>query len=677
MKKTLFIISLLSTSTYLFSQENIIWATKLVDANPKFAYLNTEAEFVIGLPTYMPQMKLEKNHDAYTEGFKLDPDLKVKKNSITVGFKRIVIAKQIVIGGIFNQGVIQAINIVGDDNLEKNVYKFDSKTPFQEGKNSNFKVVFAQTKVVSVQIIINHSKIKDWNLIKGIGLSPDEKPLSLEPNLLVGATEITEKIQVGENISSKDCFEFNPKLTPDGKKLYFVKECKDHTDQDIWYSEMDENKQWGPAQKAAEPLNNKGHNFVASISLDGRFMILGNTYNADGTSAGDGVSIVHKKEDGSWDQPQSIKIPDLKNINDHANFFMSADEKVIIMALEDNLSAGGLDLYASFYDTYLKIWSPPMNLGTTINTVTAEDYPYLSPDGKTLYFSSKGYIGFGGHDIYVSKRLDDTWKNWSKPQNLGGMVNSKADDKGFAITSSGDHAYYNTVNFGSDLHHMDIFKINLPKSLAQQPQILVSGMIKDTSGAILQGTIKVINSKGEVINEARTNPKTGKYMMSAIHGENFEITAEVPKYFINKSTINLTEELKNLEMTKDFKLIAYLDSGYTTVLQNSIFETNLLKLKDSEKQKLDVIIENLIQQPNTQFEIGGHTDNAGKPDKKNMLALAKTKVVSDYFVSKGIRDSRIKLKSYADTKPVAENKTPQGRAKNNRITITYLTRILE
>lgn len=659
------------------AQDNIIWATKLLDANPKFAYLNTEAEFVIGLPTYIPKMNLEKNHDAYTEGFKLNQDAKVKKNTITVGFKRPVTAKQVVIGGIFNQGVIQAISILGEDNIEKSIYKFDSKAAVKTAKESNFSAVFAQSKVLSVKITINHAKIQEWNLIKGVGLSPDEKSLSLLPNLHEGAIEINEKIQVGENISSKECFEFNPKLTPDGKKLYFVKECKDHTDQDIWYSELDANKNWGPAQKASETLNNKGHNFVASISLDGRFMILGNAYNADGTSAGDGVSIVHKKDDGTWNQPESIKIPNLKNINDHANFFMSADEKVIVMALEDNLSTGGLDLYASFYDTYLKIWSPPMNLGTSINTVSAEDYPYLSPDGKTLYFCSKGYIGFGGHDIYVSKRLDDTWKNWSKPQNLGEMVNSKADDKGFAITSSGDHAYYNTVNFDSDMHHMDIFKINLPKSLAQQPQILVSGTITDTSGKVLQGTVKVINNKGEVINEAHTDAKTGQYMMSVIHGEMFGITAQVPKYFINKSFLNLTEELKNLEMTKSFKMTAYLDSGYTAVLANNIFEPTQLKLKETEKQKLDAIIDNLIQQPNTQFEIGGHTDNVGKPDKKNTLALAKTKVVFDYFVSKGIRDSRIKLKSYADSKPIADNKTPQNRLKNNRVTITYLTKIIE
>lgn len=677
MKILLLISSIFGFFLQVSALENVVWASKLIESNPRYSYLNTEAEFVVGLPTYIPKMKLEKKHDAYTEGFKLLADANAKKNAITVGFNRTVNSSQIVIGGIFNQGVIQTIIAIGDDNIEKIVYKFDSKAVSNTEKQSNFNVLFVQTKIASLKIILNHSKIQDWNLIKGIGLSAKETPISLIPNLIVGASEINEKIQVGENISSKDCFEFSPKLTPDGKKLYFVKECNNQPDQDIWYSELEQNKQWSPAQKAAEPLNNNGHNFVASISLDGRFMILGNTYNEDGTSAGDGVSIVHKNEDGSWNKPESIKIPDLKNTNDHANFFMSADEKVIIMAIQDNLSLGDLDLYAAFYDTYLKIWSPPINLGKTINSTSAEDYPYLSPDGKTLYFSSKGYIGFGGHDVFVSKRLDDTWKNWSKPQNLGEMVNSKADDKGFTITSSGDHAYYNTVNFDSDFHHMDIFRINLPKSLVQQPQILVSGMLKDSTGNVLNGVIKVRNSKGELINESHTNPKTGQYMMSVIHGENLEISAQVPKYFIANSNLKLTDDVSSLELTKNFKMIAYLDSGYTTILPNSIFEPTQLRLKEKEKYKLDLIIENLIQQPNTQFEIGEHTDNVGKTDRKKTISLAKSKLVFDYFVSKGIRDSRIRLKSYADIKPLAYNKTPQNRFKNNRVTITYLTKIVE
>lgn len=140
------------------------------------------------------------------------------------------------------------------------------------------------------------------------------------------------------------------------------------------------------------------------------------------------------------------------------------------MQWKDEHTHGDLDLYVCFYNKHNKKWSEPINLGNTINSSFTEDYPYLALDGKTLYFNSKGHIGYGGHDIYISKRLDNRWTKWSV--NLGSKINTKTDDNGFMISNSVDYAYFNTVAFDS-VHNMDIYKIKLPKKLHQHAQVLI------------------------------------------------------------------------------------------------------------------------------------------------------------------------------------------------------------
>jgi hypothetical protein len=265
--------------------QDVSWANKLLELTDVFQFENNNAELVLGPPTMYPTKNFEGSHDPYSEGYIIHYNGSWKKNIIKVGFPKPISAKQVIIGGIFNIGSISSISIFGVDGKEKVVYTLEQKP--SKVKFNTFSVFFPFAQVVAVKIVIDHSKINEWNIIKGIGLSNHEQAIDVKPTAITGASEITEKEKVGENISSKDCYEFSPKLTPDGKTLYFVKECVNDpsADQDIWYSELGENKKWSEAKQAEGPLNNKGHNFVASISLDGNFLILGNTYNSDGSDA--------------------------------------------------------------------------------------------------------------------------------------------------------------------------------------------------------------------------------------------------------------------------------------------------------------------------------------------------------------------------------------------------------
>jgi len=154
---------------------------------------------------------------------------------------------------------------------------------------------------------------------------------------------------------------------------------------------------------------------------------------------GKGFSLTHRIK-GGWSVPIDVKVRDFKNKNKYGEFCMSNDQKTLIHAIEMNDTHGDQDLYVSFRLTNGE-WSKPKNLGKNINTKGAENSPFLASDGVTIYFSTNGLPGYGKNDIFLSRRLDDSWTNWSEPENLGPSVNTPDFDAYFSIPASGDFAY--------------------------------------------------------------------------------------------------------------------------------------------------------------------------------------------------------------------------------------------
>jgi hypothetical protein len=207
----------------------------------------------------------------------------------------------LVLGGIFNLGVIHSVKIIDLDNKEIEVYRM---TKGSISKFHNFNIFFEPMGVVGIKIEIDHNKVNQWNLIKGIGLAETTEPINPYPDIYdVDEFYGKEKIEFAHE--NNKCMVFSPRLSHDGNTLFIVEECPGDDDQDIWVSKL-ENGKWMPSQKAGYPLNNKGHNFVASIGEKDNFLLLGNAYNPDGSNAGDGVSIARKKPDGAWEVPQTI-----------------------------------------------------------------------------------------------------------------------------------------------------------------------------------------------------------------------------------------------------------------------------------------------------------------------------------------------------------------------------------
>jgi outer membrane protein OmpA-like peptidoglycan-associated protein len=118
---------------------------------------------------------------------------------------------------------------------------------------------------------------------------------------------------------------------------------------------------------------------------------------------------------------------------------MNADQNVLILAMNHSESMGDLDLYVSFKESD-NVWSSPVWMGKSINTSSREGSPFIAQDNKTLYYYSNGLGGFGGSDLFLSRRLDDSWTSWSKPVNLGPYINTSGNERSITLTARGDTA---------------------------------------------------------------------------------------------------------------------------------------------------------------------------------------------------------------------------------------------
>lgn len=270
-------------------------------------------------------------------------------------------------------------------------------------------------------------------------------PHPIMPDAVLVETKVgNASIQVFHHVNSS-YRETHPVFTPDGQTLFFVRShCPDniagHDDpQDIYYTQRNNDGSWTKATNMRE-LNNEASNGVASISSDGKSMLLINSYRSTFSRTSD-IAFTVKNSENKWGQPKTLHIKNYHNWSEYADFIWTPDGKAIIMALNRNDSIGGMDLFVS---TQLPDGSfgTPQNLGTNINSTKDEFAPFFSPDGKTLYFSSEGHNGYGQADIFRVHRLSDSnWTEWSAAENLGKNINSDKWEAYFTISNTGNICY--------------------------------------------------------------------------------------------------------------------------------------------------------------------------------------------------------------------------------------------
>ncbi len=505
-------------------------------------------------------------------------------------------------------------------------------------------------------------------------LVEDFKLIASQKNFPIQAPLTTKIIKepLSDAVNSK-YIELSPVISYDGKSMYFVREghpenVGENKAQDIWFSELQKDGTWGKALNAGFPLNNPSGNFVISVSPDNNTLTVGNTYKSNGDIEGQGLSTSHLKING-WEVPKKIKIKDLVNINPNVDYFITADSKILLSCIDDTKTFGDKDIFVSFMQEDGS-FSKPMNIGNTVNTAGEEFGVNLAADNKTLYFISYGHENYGSADIFVTKRLDDTWSKWSKPLNLGPQINSNSWDGAFTTSAKGDYAYLVSRDGGMD-GSSDIFKIKLQEDAKPEPVVLVKGKVlnKKTNEAIAANIIYTDLKTNTTIGKATSNPNDGTYKIVLPMGKLYSFLADKNGYYPVSENLKIDSVKEYTEIERDLYL-APIEVGQTIRLNNIFFESGKYDLLAESMAELDRLVDLLIKNKKLEIVINGHTDNVGNDDYNLKLSQNRVESVMNYLILKGIDKTRLSAKGFGESKPISTNETEEGKANNRRVEFT-------
>jgi outer membrane protein OmpA-like peptidoglycan-associated protein len=590
---------------------------------------------------------------------------------IKVGFEKPMALRQVAVAENFNPGAVARVYAYSPDGKEYLIFDV-SAAPFA-GKGRMLNIP-TQGDIIAdaVKVVLQPSKVPGFNQIDAIGISDSSTPIQASINLAEDMPKAIKKENLGKNINSSGQ-EFAPIISPDGKTLYFTRSnfpgnIGSAQKQDVWYSTHDTKNGWSPAVNIGPPINNAGDNAITSISSDGKTIYLINVYHTDGTMV-NGLSRSFYTKNG-WTFPKEYKITNHYNDHEHTEIAVSPHGNVLILSVQRRDTEGNKDLYVSFIqddDT----WSEPVRMGNVINTAAYEGSPYLALDNKTLYFTSSGHSGFGEGDLFVTKRLDDSWVNWSKPQNLGPSVNTPHWDVYFNIPASGEYAYFSSID--NSLSKEDIFRIRLTPELQPEPVAVVSGIIfeSQTNKPLHSNIVADFKKNNEIFTKVSFEPETGEYRLILPLKEVYRISASQDGYFPTTEEIDLTDE-KGFKNIRKNLYLQPIRAGQQIRLNNTMFAQSSAEVVDTSFPELDRIVSVLTTYPNMEILLEGHTDNQGDVQKNVKLSEDRVVQVKKYLTSKGINPDRIQTKAWGPAKPIASNQTEQSRQKNRRVEFTIL-----
>lgn len=644
--------------------QTVQWASNVIDFSSELTPVQYSANQILGKPNVLPAGG--ENPNAWT------PERANKKEFIKVGFENPLQIRQIAIAESYNPSAIFKVYVYDENDKEYLVNTFSPRAVPLKGRMLNVFMEETPYKVKAVKLEMDGAAVPEYYSIDAIAISDSDIPIIPQISIPEFINPEVNKERLSENVNST-YKEYKPLLSPDGKTLYFSRQNHpenvggEDDPEDIWYSELDENGEWKLAQNMGKGLNNAGPNFVSSVTPDGKsvLLVLGNQYlEKDKMAAGVSVS---SNAAGSWSKPVALNIKNDYNYSEKANFFLANNRKVLLMSIMREDSHGGRDLYVSFLEKDSS-WTEPLNISNTVNTAGEEASPFLAADDKTLYFSSNGYSGFGMSDIFVTKRLDDTWTNWSEPENLGPTINSQYEDLFFNIPGNSDFAYYSQGVTEEDL---DIFRVALPVLKKPEPVIAVKGTLYDskTNEPIGAKIIYERLSDGKEIGISETNPETGEFEILLPAGELYGIRAEAEGFISESQNIDLRDYKDDGEhVLNNMKLfLVPIEKESTVVLNNVFFDFDEASLRSESYSELNRVVELMKEREQLNIAISGHTDNIG-PENYNLgLSERRAKSVLNYFVDKGISKERLAVQFFGETKPTAPNASPDGRKKNRRV----------
>ena len=472
--------------------------------------------------------------------------------------------------------------------------------------------------------------------------------------------------------------EYYPALTVDGKTILFTRlipgRAPDHQNQeDFFISNRNESGDWGRSFSMPKNINTSNNEGAPTLSADGRSLVFvacadqtGSYYGENRSGKGSCDLFFAKKIGNTWYGP--INLPGYVNSSNwESQPSLSADGKTLYFVKGIK---GSKNNNSDIYVSYLQkdgLWGPPQRLPDYINTPNTEESVHIHPDGRTLYFASKGHPGMGGSDLYVTRMNPNG--EWSTPENLGYPINTKYDENSLMVSAEGEIAYFASNREGG-YGDLDIYSFKLPKDARATKTLYFDGFVYDRlTKQPLPGVFELFDlSNGERVIVSEADEVTGTFMVPLPINRNYAISVSYEGYHpyslnFDLSDVNQTDSYHiDIPLNKpvDINVDSNLTSNEENIFKNVFFDFNKAKLRKESQIELNLFADYLKENKEIRIELGGHTDSRGDEEKNLTLSKERAAAVYKYLIERGVSAARLAYKGYGSSDPIFSDEEIEG-----------------
>ncbi len=461
--------------------------------------------------------------------------------------------------------------------------------------------------------------------------------------------------------------EFVNWVSTDNKKLIFTRktrvlnpENREAAYREQFFKSVKQDSVWQKTERMNLSWAENQNVGAMSLTADGKALYFTGCRWPDGMGRCDlYTSHLHNH---TWQEPVNLGST-VNSTGWESQPFVSANGKYLLFSSTRPGGYGGSDIWMSVKLKNNR-WSPPVNLGDSINTPGNEMAPFLYADNQTLVFSSDGHPGMGQQDLFISRK--NSAGIWSKAENLGYPINTKQSEINLIYSLDGKHIW---ISSNRESNNYNIFKIPVYPEIKPGKVLFFYGKVVDakTEKPLPAQIILTDVITGRKISSRNSTTDDGTFLMVMEPRQTYAFNIMAKGYLMLSDKFTPEKELSDsINITKTFRLIP-IKRGSSFTLNNLYFETDSPELNSRSFAELSKLVEFLKLNPALQLEIRGHTDNSGRIDYNLTLSRQRAKAVFTYLTTHGISKNRLSFKGFGASQPVAGNNTNEGKAKNRRV----------
>lgn len=404
---------------------------------------------------------------------------------------------------------------------------------------------------------------------------------------------------------------------------------------DMFLTKRDEKGKWLPTEKIESDINSEYEDGACSFTPDGKVMYF-TRCAVDDQSPRYATIFKSNRSDASWSKPEQVVISS-DTLSAYAHPAVSPCGEWLYFTSNMGGGSGGLDLWRFYIGTSKAMEGVLENLGPGINTEGDEQFPAFGPQGE-LFFSSNGYPGMGGLDIFSATLVNDSiWKI----SNLGAPVNSNCDDFGMTFAPGLYRGFFSS-NRGDARGWDHIYSFMLPETVHT-----LHGWVYEKDGYELPNSvIYMIGNDGT--NTSFGVMKDGSYSVRVTPGVEYVLLGTCKGYLNAMQELMTTLDEGEKRYQRDFALPS---AERPVLIDNIFYEYDKATLTAASAASLDQLVDLLELNPNVTIELASHCDNRGGDRYNQRLSQARAESVVDYLLAKGIEEERLTAVGYGENSP--------------------------